>query len=217
MIEKIFVLSLARRKDRLDKFFNNLPQPWIYPEIEVFNAIDGREEKVPEWWKVGAGAWGCYRSHHEIIRYCINNKINSVLIFEDDAIFDTNFNDASKLFFDNLPDDWEMAYLGGQHLTKPSDTIIKDTIGIGTNINRTHAYAINNTGFSKLDKHLSDQPWPSSKYHIDHMYGFLHNNDIIIPYCPLYMLVGQDGGHSDIVNFNFPIRWWSKRRDHQKD
>lgn len=209
MIEKVYVVSLSRRKDRLDKFFSNLPKPWIYPKVEVFDAIDGQTETPPSWWGVGKGAWGCYRSHHSIIKECIKNRISSILIFEDDAIFDSDFNEKSKEVLDNLPNDWEMCYFGGQHLSKPIDTIINGKVGIGTNINRTHAYAINGTGFNKLNYHLSQHPWPKRKFHIDHLFGYLQSNNMIKPYCPLSMFVGQDGGKSDIVNFNFPIRWWN--------
>jgi GR25 family glycosyltransferase involved in LPS biosynthesis len=215
MIDKTYVLSLSRRKDRLDKFFSRLPKPWIFPNIEVFDAIDGLKENPPEWWKVGKGAWGCYRSHHSIIKKCIEEKINSVLILEDDAIFGDDFNDRSKELFENLPTDWEMCYLGGQHLAKPHDIVINNTVGVGTNVNRTHAYAINKTGFTKLDYYLSQHPWPKKKFHIDHMYGYLQSKDIIKPYCPLSMFVGQDGGKSDIVNFNFPVRWWNHHRNTQ--
>lgn len=212
MIEKVYIISLSRRKDRLDKFLSGLPTPWIYPNIEPFEAIDGQLEVPPDWWNVGKGAWGCYQSHHEIIKNCLRHKISSALIFEDDAILGEDFNKKSKELFDNLPNDWEMCYLGGQHLSKPIDTIINDAVGIGTNINRTHAYAINNTGFEKLDYHLSQYPWPKKKFHIDHMYGYLQSNNIIKPYCPLSMFVGQDGGQSDIVDFNFPIRWWGPNK-----
>jgi GR25 family glycosyltransferase involved in LPS biosynthesis len=209
MIEKVFVISLLDRNDRLSVFLQNIPNPWPFAPIEVFKAIDGKSEKIPNWWRSTPGAWGCYRSHHEIIKSCINNNIDSVLIFEDDAIFDNEFIDKAKIFFDNLPNDWEMCYLGGQHLNKPSDIVINNAIAIGTNINRTHAYAINKSGFKKLDHYLSIDPWPIKKHHIDHMYGYLHKNNIIKPYCPLNMIVGQDAGQSDIVDFIFPLRWWS--------
>lgn len=211
MIEKVFVISLANRQDRLDNFLSQLPTLWTFPTIDVYTAIDGTKESIPTWWKSTPGAWGCYRSHHEIIKICIDKKIQSVLIFEDDAIFRNNFIEQSNKILTNLPKNWEMCYFGGQHLKKPSDKVINNIVGIGTNINRTHAYAINGSGFTKLDKYLSKYPWPINKHHIDHMYGYLHQNQIIEAYCPLEMLVGQNSGPSDVVSSYFPIRWWSKK------
>jgi GR25 family glycosyltransferase involved in LPS biosynthesis len=209
MIEKVFVISLKKRQDRLKKFFLGLPKPWILNKIIVFEGIDGQKEVIPKWWELSKGAWGCYLSHLSIIEYCLKNKVKSVLIFEDDAIFNKNFNYEIKKALNSLPKDWEMCYLGGQHLKKPKPEIIDMCLGIGTNINRTHAYMLSYKGCQKIYKYIINTNWPSKKYHIDHYYGYLQENNIIKAYCCLDMLVGQDEGLSDVVDFNFPKRWWN--------
>jgi len=109
----------------------------------------------------------------------------------------------------NLPNDWEMIYLGGQHIRKPKDIIINNSVGIGTNINRTHAYGVSRNGMIKLNKLLQIHNWKSPNYHIDHQYGKLHELGLIVPYCSLPWLVGQRESFSNISCKNHKDRWWN--------
>lgn len=213
MFDKIYVISLKRRKDRLEEFFNELPNPWIFNKIETYEAIDGSLETAPDWWDNNLGALGCFLSHKRLIDKCVAEKVCSVLILEDDAVFCQDFSEKCSEFLNHVPNNWEMLYLGGQHLTKPEDQIIDGCVAIGTNVNRTHAYALNKEGLLKIKHYLSMEPWPIRKRHIDHYYGFLHKHKHIIPYCPLNMMVGQRKGYSDIINMNLPKnRWWSSKK-----
>lgn len=205
--DRVIVISLESRKDRLDSFWSNLPDPWVLGDITVFKAIDGFGQKIPSWWKSGKGAWGCYQSHLSVIKQSIDDNINSILILEDDAVFCEDFNRSVDTFLNNLPEDWEMFYLGGQHLKMPKQQVINNVVGIGTNINRTHAYGLSYNGLRKIYSWLLNDNW-NKGHHIDHHYGRLHE-DNIIPYCPLVWLIGQDGGLSNISRNRTSLRWWN--------
>lgn len=210
--EKVYVISLKRRNDRLSDFLNGLPTPWIFNNVELYEGIDGLTLKKPDWWDDNPGSLGCFLSHKTLIEKCILENVNSVLILEDDAVFCDNFNEKCSYFLDHVPNNWEMIYLGGQHLAKPHQEIIDDCVAIGTNINRTHAYALKKEGLIKIKSYLDIEPWPIKQRHIDHYYGYLHKHKHIIPYCPLNMLVGQRKGYSDIINYDLPRdRWWSRK------
>lgn len=211
IFDVVYVISLPSRKQRLDLFFQELPNPWILGDIKVFEAVDGYRCKIPQSWKSGKGAWGCYKSHLYLLKECYqNSNINNVLIFEDDAIFVENFNDQVSVALDSLPEDWQMFYLGGQHLKMPRNDVINNCLGIGTNINRTHAYAINGRHtIEYLILWLENlKEWKRS-HHIDHHYGRLHENGSIFPYCTLKWLVGQRESFSDISRKNISTRWWN--------
>jgi hypothetical protein len=210
IFDEVYVISLPSRKERLDLFFDNLPKPWILGDIKVFEAIDGYKCKIPLSWKSGKGAWGCYQSHLHILKKSYENpSINNLLIFEDDAIFIDQFNSKVTIALNSLPIDWQMFYLGGQHLKMPKPTIINDCIGIGTNINRTHAYAINGRStIEQLIKWLENLTYWKKNHHIDHHYGRLHENENILPYCTLKWLVGQRESFSNISRKTTKTRWW---------
>jgi hypothetical protein len=208
--DAVYVISLPSRKERLDLFFRDLPNPWILGDIKIFTAIDGYGCKIPRSWKSGKGAWGCYQSHLKILKDCTSLNLNNVLIFEDDAIFVDNFNNLAIDLLNSLPQDWKMLYLGGQHLRMPKQVIINDCLSIGTNINRTHAYAINhkNTIEDIISWLENLQDWKRS-HHIDHHYGRLHESERVLPYCPLQWLVGQRESFSNISRKTTKIRWWN--------
>ena len=113
---KTFVINLDRRPDRYESFQKRLQADWPFGPAERFAAVEGQRETLPEWWTAGRGAYGCYQSHLQIIERCIADGAESVLILEDDATFVPGFAAHAQAFLANLPNDWAMAYFGGQHL-----------------------------------------------------------------------------------------------------
>lgn len=48
IVERCFLMNLDRRDDRLREWMQQLPQPWPFPDVERFAAIDGRKLATPE-------------------------------------------------------------------------------------------------------------------------------------------------------------------------
>ena len=78
IVERCFLMNLDRRDDRLREWMQQLPQPWPFPDVERFAAIDGRKLSTPEQWRAGNGAWGCYRSHLLILEKCLLEGIDQL-------------------------------------------------------------------------------------------------------------------------------------------
>ncbi|MGE4136406.1 MAG: glycosyltransferase family 25 protein [Pirellulales bacterium] len=211
--ERAYVVTLARRPDRYQRFVDELPADWPFPQPEKFTAVDGQQVKPPRWWRQGDGAWGCYRSHVAILERCINDGVESVLLLEDDAVFGADFAARVAAFIEALPDDWQMIYLGGQLLQTQSHRPgrINDLVYRPYNVNRTHAYGVRGREFLvELYKHLHDwQDWKHG-HHIDHHLGRMHQIRKHHVYCPHAWLVGQAEGNSDIKqqNQHFGERFW---------
>lgn len=205
-VDACFVISLARRLDRLEAFAARLPADWPLPRPCLFEAVDGLAEAVPAWWRAPAGAWGCYRSHLELVECCLAEGIDRVLVLEDDAAFVPDF--AARLAALDVPDDCQQLYLGGQHLAAPEAG--PDGLVVGRNVNRTHAYAVlGRLALELLREHLQPDParW-TSKHHVDHHYGILHRERRIRVYAVRPWLCGQAGGTSDVGKSAARERWW---------
>ena len=165
-IDKIFVINLKRRSDRLIKFFSNCPID--QDKIEVFNGFDAKNlnneskedlmlynsnqlKNLGGLYRIGEK--GCFISHFKIWNYIIENNIDNTLIFEDDAFFSDNFLTILK----NIKlDEFYIIYLGGRFQkdfimpdycqTKIDDNIVEHNISNWNGIyhdRTTHAYVIN--------------------------------------------------------------------------
>jgi GR25 family glycosyltransferase involved in LPS biosynthesis len=104
---KIFVINLPERTDRLIEIAEQLYK-WNIP-YELINAT-----------KHENGAEGLRITVENIFREAIKNEWESVLIFEDDAMFvDScgNPNDTMNEVVKQLPLTWDILYLGAQCTT----------------------------------------------------------------------------------------------------
>ncbi len=200
VFDAVYCINLDRRPDRWTEFLRRVPEDWPFKPVSRFPATDGQLCPKPAWWNESAGAWGCLRSHLRIIEDCLNSGFESVLIFEDDAVFNELFVRDLQKFLQNLPADWQMIYLGGQLLREGfrPPTRISDEVYRPYNINRTHAYAVRGAAMLRsLYEHLLSRDW-FPKHHLDHHYGRLHQTGRYGVYVPRQWLVGQLGGPSDV-------------------
>lgn len=214
--EKVVGISLARAEERWRHFQSNLPRNWPFQPPEKFLAIDGRRVESEPWWTAGKGAWGCYQSHLKILTDCLKNNIDSVLILEDDAVCVPDFTSLSKQFFAQLPDDWELIYLGGQHLKQLQHPPVRvsEHVQIPYNVNRTHAYAARGrSAIKRLCQHLEDKSSWQTGHHLDHHLGVLVQRRSFPVYCPARWLIGQDEGHSSIAGRHLEQRFFEGGRD----
>lgn len=206
-VDAAFVVSLARRPDRLDGFCSRLPADWSLPAVQVRTAVDGQRQPPPDWWRTTPGAWGCYRSHLELLDQCLRDGVDRVLVFEDDATFAPDF--TARLDGLDIPDDCQQLYLGGQHLSPPAHG--PAGLVVGHNVNRTHAFALLGRDTLELVRsHLEPGPHWTSRHHIDHHLGTLHRHKRIRVYAVSPWLCGQAAGPSDVGRGSTTDRWWSR-------
>jgi len=210
LFERVYCVNLDRREDRWERFTAGVPAEWPWPTPERFPAVDGQRCPPPPWWTQGPGAWGCYRSHLAIMERCLNEGVGSVLILEDDAAFIDDFTAKATLALAEVPDDWGMLYLGGQHFKTTPPTPISEYILKPANVQRTHAYALRGQTLRDVYQFLSDtqsETW-KPRHHVDHRLGvFLETHDAPA-YAVAHWLVGQGAGRSDVGAGSTSARWW---------
>jgi hypothetical protein len=207
--DRVYVINLPRRTERLETFFQRIPTNFPFRVPERYAAIDGGLASPPDWWKGGKGAWGCYKAHLRILEDCLSHEINSVLIFEDDAVCVEGFAEKVQEFWQHLPQDWEMVYLGGQHIQEKRGLPrkVNDWVYQPFNVNRCHCYGFRGRKMlEKAYKHLNNVVEWTVPHHVDHYFGELHKKMETGLYVPREWLVAQSEGKSDICGKELDLR-----------
>jgi GR25 family glycosyltransferase involved in LPS biosynthesis len=135
-----FCINLDRRPERWEQMRSKFERCGV-EGVQRFAAVDGQQTIVPAGWTDSPGAYGCLRSHLEIIEEARRLGWPNVLIFEDDAALDPELNEKFSSYFEQVPSDWEMLHFGANHMAEP--------VGVSANVvritsaNSTFAYALN--------------------------------------------------------------------------
>lgn len=114
--DKVFVINMDKEKERLKSFDNYMSNANI--KYERFPAVIGSKVKndtrLSEYCNTFCpdGVKGCALSHRTIWDLMIENKYKNVLIFEDDAVIDKNFDTTFQHVWNHLPKDYDVIYFG---------------------------------------------------------------------------------------------------------
>ncbi len=182
LFDKVYVINLERRQDRLEKISENLNELNIY--FERFEALDYLKiESEP--------SVACALSHRGVIEKAKAEGNKSILVLEDDCYFVDGFIDKFNLLIDSLPEDWDMLYLGSS--ANEGETIsggLRKTIRCLT----SHAIGIKDTVYDKLIE------INKGTIHVDHAYMSIMSD--LNVYSAYPSLIKQSAGYSDISNLN---------------
>ncbi|HEX6284506.1 MAG TPA: glycosyltransferase family 25 protein [Pyrinomonadaceae bacterium] len=137
-------INLDRRPERWQRMQAEFARHGI-DGVQRFAAVDGTTMILPAHWNHTAGAYGCLLSHVGVIEEARARNAESVLIFEDDTIFDPEFTTRFAAFFAEVPSDWDMLYFGALHKDEP--VRLSEHVYRITKANSTYAYALKRTVF----------------------------------------------------------------------
>ena len=135
-------INLDTRPDRWQRMTARFTEHQIRNVIR-FPAVDGNTLEIPSAWKHSRGAYGCLRSHLAVVEQAREQSKPSVLIFEDDAVFDPQLNTKFSAFAKQLPGDWDMVYFGGLH-GKPPTEVSTNVVRVTYTLS-TYTYALKHT------------------------------------------------------------------------
>jgi glycosyl transferase family 25 len=137
-------INLDRRAGRWERMQAEFARHGI-DNVRRFSACDGNALVLPPHWQHTAGAYGCLLSHLQVVQAARELDHESVLIFEDDAVFDPEFTTKFASFAGEVPADWDMLYFGALHKDEPVQ--VSDHVYRITKANSTYAYALKRTVF----------------------------------------------------------------------
>lgn len=151
--EKIYCVNLDKRTDRWDECEKEFEKHGL--NIERFSAVDGSTVEIVNS-SLNDGQTGCALSHLEILEISKCKGYNNCLILEDDVQFDDELNKILPNIMNQVPDDWDILYFGGNHsannIWNPQSKLKKVTENIFrvTNCYTTHSYAVKKTVYDKI-------------------------------------------------------------------
>jgi GR25 family glycosyltransferase involved in LPS biosynthesis len=116
--------------------------------VERFSAVDGELLSLPPLWTHTPGAYGCLRSHLDVVRNARDKGSPSVLIFEDDVVLDPDLQNKFQLYFEQVPRDWDMLFFGALHKDEPN-AVAENVVRL-TKANSTYAYALRQTVYDSF-------------------------------------------------------------------
>ncbi len=213
--DRTYYINLDHRPDRANEFLDAFPESLGNPVR--FPATDGNKAKRPPWWIHTAGALGCFLSHQALIEQCLADGVESVLVLEDDAMPEGEFERRYNEFMDSLPDDWRWLYLGGYHkfADKHPPQQVNQFVWRPHAVRGTFAYALRGRDIMLLLRDELADPEIDSKYgvnHIDWIFAGLHSH-LFGVYCPDDWLFGHAAGLSDITNQYLPQPYFPGARE----
>ena len=147
--DKIYCINLDRATERWNTISEQFDRLNI--TVERFSAIE------PELGCNGLlkGEIGCMRSHYEVIKKANDLGLKNVFVFEDDAVLVDDFENKFSLFVENIPNDWDFIYLGGNHvggLNKINNYVNKMNYSF-----TAHSMAINNNMYQSILETLKQE------------------------------------------------------------
>ena len=172
-------------------------------DVNFFEAFNGNN--IPHNYNISNGNVGLIMSNIEILKEAKEKNYNSILILEDDCYFTDEIKNIDS-YMDQLPNDWDMFYLGGNHNTvvgsNPPIKINEKIVKLHHTFT-THFVAINNTVYDILLERLSTFVDP-----IDVIYTTIQKTHNV--YCTSETIAKQINGYSDIENRVVDYHWLIK-------
>jgi GR25 family glycosyltransferase involved in LPS biosynthesis len=191
--DKTFCINLDSRKDRWKEAQKEFKKHSL--NVERVPGIEGSKMNLDFPPEIKEGAVGCALSQLFCLKYAKQLNLNKFLLLEDDIEFDSDVNNLFSQYILEVPSDWDMLYLGGQHfhgmnLQQVSEHVFKCEYTLCA-----HSVAINSTVFDRFIDNLINITKPCDVH-----YAEAHkeiNAYVIIPH-----LTWQRNSYSDIEKVN---------------
>lgn len=155
--DKVYCINLDRRTDRMSNFKKEV-EKYDLGEYTRISAVDGENLNLNDYnGKLLKGELGLVLTNLEIIKNAKDNKYGKILVLEDDCVFTDEILKIDD-YFKELPDNWDMLYMGGNHNThmgvQPPKIINEKVCKLHTTYS-THFVGIKNTVYDHIIEILS--------------------------------------------------------------
>ena len=201
--EKLYCINLDSRPDRWKLAKELFDQHGL--DVERVPGINGSKLKLNFGPEIKEGAMGCSLSHLFTIKYAQQNKLDNFLLLEDDVEFDDELNQKFSSYINQVPNDWDMLYLGGQHFHGMNLKQINENIFKCEYTLAAQSVGIRNTLYQKFIDKLIDITKPCDVHYAESHKEI--NAYVIIPH-----LTWQKNSYSDIEKTNVDYSFLKNHR-----
>lgn len=217
LADGVLVINLDHRPERLVRFAAmaaDFPQLAEWERLPAVNGVDLPGFGQPPWFRGGkrdkcwAGRAGCTLSHRKAVARAKQAGWQSVLILEDDALFDPGAATALDKLQVHLPDNnppWGVCYLGFTKALGPAVRLAelagaRELFRV-SGCYTTHAYLVHRSAYNWILDRLPTEtgiwPWLARHRAVDRWYArHLHERFPVLAVSPV--ACGQVCGFSDI-------------------
>jgi len=216
-IDKVYVVNMDKDVDRLEHMDKEFERIGVkYKRIPAVDAskneyiINKYKNKNQEF----RNAVGLLKSHVGIMKDALDNKYDTIAIFEDDVIFCDDFDERFDYYIKNLPKDWQVAYLGCHFHSCRLPTVSIDNKNYIYSVKKcygTFAMVFNNQNgtFDKIIKHVDKEQMPLDNYYAHLLLGILKGY-VFIPFfvktAPFKSTISSHDGVYSVVDEHFNKR-----------
>lgn len=191
--DRTFCINLDSRSDRWEEAQKEFVKHSF--NVERVPGIEGSKMNLDFPPEIKEGAVGCALSQFFCIKYAKQLGLDTFLLLEDDIQFDENVNELFDQYIKEVPSDWDMLYLGGQHfhgmnLQQVSEHVYKCEYTLAA-----HSVAFNGKVFDRFIDKLIDITKPCDVHYAESHKEI--NAYVIIPH-----LTWQRNSYSDIEKVN---------------
>lgn len=155
--DRVVVINLARRADRLDAFRRAIGGSTILrgADVQRFEAVTAGDCVRPDWWSAAgfgdqSAYWACRESHLRVWQRAMLDGVERLLVFEDDAQPHPDFDVRFPRFHAELPAGWLGYQLGGWGETAEVSANCSRMLRCGG----LWAYALNAAGLRRAYGHV---------------------------------------------------------------
>ena len=213
--ENVYVINMESDKDRLNSVTNEMNKINTkfkrMPGIITDRALRKQEGSIFGKYFAPSTAFGISEAHRKIWKTIIEKDYKNALIFEDDVKFVDNIASILPKAIKELPDDWDIVYLGClsccdkvslfelHEIMNPTKKKYSDNLNSGGLYYGTEAYAISYNGAKKILEQI-----PKINYHLDYEITY-HTKDLKIFHINPPVAYQHSDGVIKSHNTNVPV------------
>lgn len=158
LIDHVYIVNLPSREDRRKQWLRNLAfMPSLEHRFEFFKAIDGRLVNTIS--SLRPGELGCSMSHAAIWKDASRKGYKYIVVFEDDALINKDFEQELEQLFEACQMDFDWLYLFNSWDFRPtepySDILDKVIASLGT-----VAYVMNVSSVNRILPYVEEFRFP---------------------------------------------------------
>jgi GR25 family glycosyltransferase involved in LPS biosynthesis len=201
--DKIYCINLDDRKDRMVDAAKQFHKHNLW--VERVPGINGSNMNLIFPPEIKKGAVGCALSQLFTLKLAKQIKAKTFLLLEDDIEFDEDLNSKFNKYRAEIPNDWDMLYLGGQHFHGMNLTQVSEHIYRCEYTLAAHSVAFKYTVYDRFINNLIDITKPCDVH-------YAQSHKEINAYVIVQHLTWQRESYSDIEGFSVD---YSFLKDHR--